>query len=200
MRLVASLILIIVLTACIGRSSYSPSSGLVRLCNDARIYGERTGQVEGNGACGISRAVTISEIAGVRLNPSATLNCRSARVLADWIEDDAKRALRGTGGRLESVRVYASYACRSRNSQSGARMSEHALGNAIDIGEFRLNNGTVLNVERDWGNGRAGDALERLHNSACGPFGTVLGPLSDRFHYNHFHFDTADNGNGAYCR
>ena len=79
-------------------------------------------------------------------------------------------------------------------------MSEHALGNAIDIGEFVLNNGAVLNVERDWGNGRAGDALERIHESACGPFGTVLGPLSDRFHYNHFHFDTAKYSSGAYCR
>jgi len=200
MRLMTSLLMIAVLTACIGRSSYSPTAGLARLCNDARIYGAQVGEVDGNGACGIGRAVTISEIAGVQLNPSATLNCRSARTLADWIENDAKRALRGTGGRLESMRVFASYACRSRNSQPGARMSEHALGNAIDIGEFVLNNGTVLNVERDWGNGNAGAALERLHASACGPFGTVLGPLSDRFHYNHIHFDTADNRSSSYCR
>lgn len=200
MRLFTSLVMMILLTACIGRSSYAPSAGLVRLCNDDRIYGTTVGAVEGNGACGIGQAVRIQEIAGVALNPGATLNCRTARVLADWVEQDARSALRGTGGRLESMRVFASYACRPRNSQRDARLSEHALGNAIDIGEFVLNNGTTLNVADDWGRGTSGGALSRLHESACGPFGTVLGPESDRFHFNHFHFDTAQYRNGSYCR
>ncbi|MEX0969110.1 MAG: extensin family protein [Paracoccaceae bacterium] len=200
MRMIFGLTFMIILAACIGRSSYSPSPGLVQLCNDSRIYGERVGAVEDNGACGIGRAVRIREIAGVALNPGATLNCRTAKVLADWVETDARAALRGMNGRLESMRVFASYACRPRNSQRGARMSEHALGNAIDIGEFVLNNGTTLNVAQDWGRGRAGAALTRLHASACGPFGTVLGPESDRFHFNHFHFDTAEYRSGSYCR
>ena len=32
------------------------------------------------------------------------------------------------------------------------------------------------------------------------PFGTVLGPNSDRFHRDHFHFDMASYSSGAYCR
>lgn len=200
MRMVLWLTMMIGLAACIGRSSYTPSPGLVRLCNDNRIYGERVGVVEGSGICGIGNAVRIREIAGVTLDPGATLNCRSAKVLADWVEADARAALRSMNARLASMRVFASYACRPRNSQPGARISEHALGNAIDIGEFRLSNGETLVVESDWKQGAAGDALERLHSSACGIFGTVLGPDSDRFHYNHFHFDTAEYRSGSYCR
>ena len=45
-----------------------------------------------------------------------------------------------------------------------------------------------------------GKALRRMHKEACGVFGTVLGPESDRFHRDHFHFDTKRHGNGAYCR
>lgn len=197
---IQTLCIILLVAACAGRSSYAPSDGLVRLCGDSRIYGTPAGAVTGNGACGIDNAVTIREIAGVTLNPGATLNCRTARTLADWVEADAPRALRGIRGQLESMRVYASYACRPRNSQRGARLSEHAQGNAIDIGSFTMTTGQILTVETDWQRGEAGAALERLHTSACGPFGTVLGPESDRFHYNHFHFDTADYRSGAYCR
>ena len=33
-----------------------------------------------------------------------------------------------------------------------------------------------------------------------GGFGTVLGPESDQFHQDHFHFDTARHRGGPYCR
>jgi hypothetical protein len=39
-----------------------------------------------------------------------------------------------------------------------------------------------------------------MHKAACGPFGTVLGPNSNRFHQDHFHFDTARYRSGSYCR
>ena len=51
-----------------------------------------------------------------------------------------------------------------------------------------------------WSTYRRGRLLRRLHGGACGPFGTVLGPESDRFHQDHFHFDTASYRSGPYCR
>ncbi len=96
--------------------------------------------------------------------------------------------------------VIFGYACRTRNSQPGARISEHAKGRAIDIAAFKLHDGNELSVQDDWGKGRRGRVLRRLHESACGPFGTVLGPKSDRHHQDHFHFDTASYRSGAYCR
>jgi hypothetical protein len=51
-----------------------------------------------------------------------------------------------------------------------------------------------------WNTGHKGRILRQLHQTACGPFGTVLGPEADRHHQDHFHFDTANHRGGAYCR
>ena len=45
-----------------------------------------------------------------------------------------------------------------------------------------------------------GKALKKMHKIACGPFGTVLGPNANRFHRDHFHFDTARYRSGSYCK
>ena len=95
--------------------------------------------------------------------------------------------------------VAAGYACRTRNSRPGGRLSEHARGNAIDISAFRLRDGTRLTVLDDW-NSRNRDVMRRLWRSACGPFGTVLGPNADAHHRDHFHFDVAEYRSGSYCR
>ncbi len=200
--------LLIFLAAC-GRSGVSimpeyndlaGTAGLVQLCGNPDLLGQKIDAIDGTGACGIPNAVSVEFVSGVRLSQPARLNCRTANTLADWVKDDAQAAMRQIRSRITEMTVLASYACRSRNSQRGARLSEHALGNAIDIGAFTLANGDVLSVENDWGNGRKGRVMEALHQSACGPFGTVLGPLSDRFHYNHFHLDTARYRSGSYCR
>jgi hypothetical protein len=49
-------------------------------------------------------------------------------------------------------------------------------------------------------NGRDGALLRQAWQGACGPFGTVLGPDADRWHRDHFHFDTARYSSGPYCR
>ena len=100
---------------------------------------------------------------------------------------------------MATLRVGASYAGRSRNSQSGARLSEHATGNAIDIAAVGLTNGSELSVLDDWRSGNS-SIMRGLHEAACGTFGAVLGPNSDRFHQDHFHFDVASYRSGAYCR
>lgn len=181
-------------------SAYPSEEGLSRLCNNPAILGQPAAQIS-EGACGIDNPVSVRYVSGVRLSTPATLNCNTANTLADWVENDAQNAVKKLRSPITELTVFASYACRSRNSQRGARMSEHALGNAIDIGMFTLANGVELSVEEDWGSaGKEGNAIRALHESACGPFGTVLGPDSDRFHYNHFHFDTAAYRSGSYCR
>ena len=42
--------------------------------------------------------------------------------------------------------------------------------------------------------------LRRLHQGACGVFGTVLGPEANEAHRDHFHFDLAHRRNSAYCQ
>ncbi len=109
-------------------------------------------------------------------------------------------AVKRRGGGVVSIRVAAHYACRTRNSQPGAKISEHGRGRAIDIAAFTLRNGSTISVLDGWGKRRDGKVLRRMHKAACGPFGTVLGPDANRFHRDHFHFDTARYRSGSYCK
>jgi hypothetical protein len=175
------------------------SSG--QLCGIPGLAGDRlqpiTGRISG---CGIAEPVRLRSVDGIPLTSAATINCDTARALQTWLREGLVPAVGRTGGGVANLRVVASYACRTRNSQSGARLSEHARGNAIDIAGIGLANGSELSVLRDWNSGRGGRILREAHRTACGTFGTVLGPNSDRFHQDHFHFDVASYRSGAYCR
>lgn len=160
---------------------------------------ERIGNVPGPGACGVQDAYRVTSVAGVRLSQPATLARPTLDTLDRWLRREAIPVIGNRGGGLVGIRVPSHYACRTRNSRRGARLSEHAKGNAIDISAFILADGTTLTVLGDW-NGKQGKLMRRLHSSACGPFGTVLGPDSDRHHQDHFHFDVARHRGGPYCR
>lgn len=171
------------------------------LCGDRGIVGERVAPVRGRiGGCGISDPVRVREIDGIPLSQPATVNCEAALALRDWLDEAVVPTVGRYGGGVASLRVVASYSCRTRNNQPGARLSEHATGNAVDIAGIGLANGGEISVLEDWGRGREGRILRQLHEAACGTFGTVLGPESDRYHRDHFHFDVASYRSGAYCR
>lgn len=171
-----------------------------QVCGDLELQGDTVGFVPGRiEGCGIEEAVRLKSVSGVTLSQPALMDCPTARALKRWTNQGAKPAVRKTGGALASYRVAAHFACRTRNNQPGARISEHGRGKAIDISGFVLADGTTLTVLDDW-NSRDNRALKQMHKAACGPFGTVLGPNSDRFHRDHFHFDTARHRGGAYCR
>jgi hypothetical protein len=79
-------------------------------------------------------------------------------------------------------------------------LSEHSFGKAIDIAGIGLKSGREITVLTGWNSSRDSAALRRMWRAACGPFGTVLGPNANRFHRDHFHFDTASYRSGSYCR
>lgn len=175
-----------------------PMEGSV--CGDPQLRGEAVGAVAGAGSCGIPNAVRLREVAGVTLSTPATIDCATAEALKSWVETGIEPAFSDVGGGIAQLNVVAHYACRSRNNQSGARLSEHSFGRAIDIAGFELADGQYVSVLSDWGNDGYGARLRRVWQAACGPFGTVLGPESDVFHRDHFHVDTASYRSGSYCR
>lgn len=171
------------------------------VCGDPDIQGDHVGRVNaGNPSCGVEDAVRVRSISGVELSQRSVMDCKTAAALKTWIEKTAKPTFSRTGGGLKRLRVAAHYACRTRNNQPGGRVSEHGKGRAIDISGVRLRDGTLITVQNGWNGRETRDALRALHRGACGPFGTVLGPNSDRFHRDHFHFDTARHRGGPYCR
>jgi hypothetical protein len=192
-RRAAALILLLALVAC-GRGEDRRG-----VCGVPGLEGERIPDVDGPGACGIEDPVLVTRVAGVDLSRPTRMTCEAAAALDVYVRTGAKPVLSTKGGGLERLQVAAGYSCRTRNSQPGARLSEHSKGRAIDISAFVLQDGTALSVSNDWRNGNA-QTMRRLHGAACGPFGTVLGPESDRFHQDHFHFDVARYGSGPYCR
>lgn len=176
-----------------------PTRGSV--CGNPAIRGVTVAPVQGSiRGCGIAEPVRITEVAGVRLSTSATIDCPTAQALHTWIEQGAKPAVGRRGGGLAALTVAAHYVCRTRNNQRGARISEHGRGRAIDISAVVFENGQRVTVLHGWRSRENGEMMRQMHRAACGPFGTVLGPNSDRFHQDHFHFDTARYRSGPYCR
>ena len=169
-----------------------------KLCGSKDIVGVEVAPIQ-RGACGIKQPVKVTEISGIKLVNGATINCATAIAVKDWFDGSVKKAFKRKGGGLVAVKVAASYSCRTRNNRKGAKLSEHAKGNAIDFSEFYLKKGQVLTVLKDW-RGSNSKIMRKIHKDACGPFNTVLGPNADRYHQDHFHFDIARHRSGRYCR
>ncbi|PIB26157.1 extensin family protein [Amylibacter kogurei] len=171
-----------------------------KICGDRKIRGEIAAPIMSkNSGCGIVSPVRVTSVDDVALSTPALIDCTTAKALKAWVKKSAKPAFKRKG-KLAQLQVVASYSCRTRNNKPGAKMSEHSLGHAIDIAGFTLKNGEHVSVLNDWGKGKYRKPLKRVHANACGIFGTVLGPNSDVYHRDHFHFDTARYRSGPYCR
>lgn len=142
--------------------------------------------------CGVEDPVAVTSVAGVRLSQTATVDCSIAKALNSWVDEVAQPAF---DGKLVELRVAAHYICRSRNNVRGARISEHGKGRAVDVSAFVLSNGKVLTVSDNYNK-----LLRRIYKAACPYFKTTLGPGSDGYHEDHFHFDTSARDIGSYCR
>jgi hypothetical protein len=171
------------------------------LCGDPSLQGEElapiVGRVQG---CGLVDGVRISSIDGIPLSQPATVDCKTALALRAWVTEGLRPAVGKTGGGVARIEVAGSYACRPRNNQRGQPVSEHGRGKAIDISGIILRDGRIVSVLKHWGKGREGKILTAMQLLACNTFGTVLGPAANRFHRDHFHFDTARKRGGVYCR
>lgn len=150
--------------------------------------------IDGPGACGMTRPFKISAFAGgsVGLASKVTLACPVIPRIDAWLEEVVQpAALLYFGERVAEIRS-GSYSCRGRNNRRGARLSEHAFGNAVDVMSFRLAGGYDVPIARGWrGSEAEQDFLREVFVGACRYFTTVLGPGSDMFHYDHFHLDLA---------
>jgi hypothetical protein len=148
--------------------------------------------------CGLENGVKVTAVSGIPLSTPAMIDCPTAKALKKWVDQGIIPAVGRKGGGLARLEIAASYSCRPRNNQKGAKISEHGRGRAVDLAGVRLANGEVISVLKGWKSEPR--MLKAMHKSACGTFGTVLGPKSDRYHQDHIHVDTARYRSGAYCR
>ncbi|SLN27781.1 hypothetical protein TRL7639_01059 [Falsiruegeria litorea R37] len=170
------------------------------VCGNIEIQGQAAGDIPGKiRGCGITDAVRVTSVSGVRLSRPSLMTCDTARSLNKWVDRSVIPTFRRRGPVVE-LKIAAHYSCRTRNNRPGAKISEHGKGRAIDISAFRMKDGEEITVLEGWKRGSTRKMLRRVWKAACGPFGTVLGPNADRYHRDHFHLDTARHRGGAYCR
>lgn len=160
----------------------------------------RLDPVEGEGGCGVPQPYDLPEPApGVTLEPDTQMTCPAALATARWVRDVAQPAARalGEGVSLSGITHASTYVCRGRNGQPGAKISEHAKGNAVDIGRFTFEGREPLAIVPRQGKGDIEEAFQRaVQAGACLHFTTVLGPGSDAYHDDHLHLDVAGRRGG----
>ncbi len=171
----------------------------------ATAYVQPMTEIDGPGVCGLERPLRVSGLAGGRIwvTPAATVGCPMTAGLERWVRNSVQpAAYRYFGRPVVAIKQIASYGCRGRNGNSWGAPSEHAFGNALDIAGFRLAGGDEITVVQGWwrGSPRERAFLQAVFIGACTEFHTVLGPGSDRHHYNHFHVDLllANTRNGRH--
>jgi len=168
----------------------------------ASAYVQPAREIDGPGICGLYHPFRVSALldGAVRFTSVYTLDCPMIARLNAWLGETVQPAARARfGEEVGEISAMGAYSCRTMNNMPGGRMSEHAFGNAIDIGGFRLTGGREISVLRDWNGGddQTRAFLQDVHAGACGQFTTVLGPGANVFHYNHIHVDLALHGNTA---
>jgi hypothetical protein len=157
-------------------------------------YMSRSSKIDGPGSCGMDYPFKVAAFSGgtVAVKQKLTLACPIIPRIDAWLEEVVKpAAMLYYGTSVVDLRA-GSYSCRSRNNQRGAKKSEHAYGNAMDVMAFVLADGREITVLKGWkGNPTDQDFLREVFVGACRHFSTVLGPGADAFHYDHFHIDLA---------
>lgn len=156
-------------------------------------------------SCGIDYPVSLQGLSGnIGVKPAVTLNCQVTLAFAKWVKNELAPSARyryWTG--IRTIEPLGGYSCRRMNNsrQRYNPMSEHARGNAIDVGKFVLKNGHEIDVRRKGlFSFREGRLLKAVRSDSCKYFTTVLGPGSNPEHWNHFHFDLRSHKSGrAYC-
>ncbi|AEQ53553.1 extensin family protein [Pelagibacterium halotolerans] len=159
------------------------------------------------GSCGLQSPIAVSGIVvngrEIPLSGTPVTNCTMATALVDWAGEVDAYAVAVLDTEIESLATGPGYTCRLRNGADTGFVSEHGLGNALDITAVNFADGTAASVLNDW---RALPAqpeakfLSFAHSAACGRFTTVLGPEANSEHEDHFHFDLGCHGQSCTAR
>ena len=141
------------------------------------------------GTCPLDSPVRVTRFGDVQLSSSFLASCPLALSSAMFIHQRARPlAASMMQSKLTRIDHLGSYACRNIYNRPGARLSEHATADALDISGFRFANGQQITVLKGWKEKNArGETLHALFRQSCPFFGNSLGPDYNAAHANHFH-------------
>ncbi|MBF9198140.1 extensin family protein [Microvirga terrestris] len=141
------------------------------------------------GRCSIGNPVLLSALAnGIEVAPASLMACPVAESLARWMSEmvapEAERQFQSTPTKLL---IGTSYQC--RDQRNGAKLSEHALGNGVDVMGFEFAKRPPLTIASQPESSPEANFQSAIQKAACPIFNTVLGPGSDADHGDHLHLD-----------
>jgi hypothetical protein len=174
-----------------------------RLLAAGKVVATVAPAVSGSEGCGIAAPVRLSAIllrtgGQIAVKAPALLRCDFTERLADWVRDDLAPLLAAAPSRFVALSEADSYECRGRNRVAGAKLSEHATGNAIDIRSIVFADNNEADITRV---AQKLAVFAQVKLTACTRFSTVLGPGSDGFHEDNLHLDGELRRSGAvFCR
>jgi hypothetical protein len=137
-------------------------------------------------------AVLLPDNRRIVFSPTATLRCPMAEAVTHWVRDDVAPTIVTLGKSLRGVETLDSFDCRHRNGIADAKLSEHGRANALDVRAFKLASGAAIGLADA---SVAKSLREKLRQSACTHFSTVLGNGADAYHDSHVHLDLIERSN-----
>ena len=153
------------------------------------------------GRCSIENPVLLLSLSnGVEVAPASLMACPVAESLARWMSEvvvpEAERQFQSAPTKLL---IGTSYQC--RDQRNGAKLSEHALGNGVDVMGFEFAKRSPLTIAAQSDNSPEAHFQSAIQKAACPIFNTVLGPGSDAAHGDHLHLDLrARKGDYRICQ
>ncbi len=153
------------------------------------------------GRCGIQNPVLLSSLPnGIQVAPASLMACPVAESLARWMtETVAPEAESQFQTAPTKLLIGTSYQC--RDQRNGAKLSEHALGNGVDVMGFEFAKRSPLAIASQPENSPEANFQSAVQKAACPIFNTVLGPGSDADHGDHLHLDLrARKGDYRICQ
>ena len=156
----------------------------------AGIQARQMPDFEHSDVCHIRNRVALSSTGAATVKPFET-TCAIALRMAMWDRHELQPAAQRIFGQgVREVRHYSSYNCRAMRTSNGGstRMSTHATARSVDVSGFVLDDGTSVDLRRDWtAGGDKAAFLRQAQATACDHFGLVLGPEYNSLHADHFH-------------
>jgi len=176
-------------------AEYSACLGRLRALGVA--FSEET-PIDPLGDCHVDRPLDVTSIgSGIAIEPEAIMNCAIAESLALWAANVVVPAARSVlDAKPETILHGSTYVCRPRNNAEGAKLSEHANANAVDVMSIAFADRDPIEIRaRDSGEPE-GEFQAGIRAGGCAYFTTVLGPGSNAAHATHLHFDLAKRRGG----
>ena len=148
------------------------------------------------GNCPLTDAVRVQDFGSVTLSSSFLASCPLAVSSTMFVHQRAAPlAQTEFGSKLTRINHLGSFACRNIYNREGARLSEHATADALDISGFGFANKQQISVLKGWrANGKGREYLHAVFENGCPFFGNSLGPEYNAAHADHFHLGMRGHG------